>query len=96
MAAVRCVIAANHGALSEIVVDGVIGGLVAPGSAEYSRDRLWVTLRIPRALFPRRRPGESALRINSRRAFISRRSQVLSRNYARLERSDCKPVGTMP
>jgi glycosyltransferase involved in cell wall biosynthesis len=35
MAAVRCVIAANHGALSEIVVDGVIGGLVAPGSAEY-------------------------------------------------------------
>jgi len=32
MAAGRCVIAANHGGLSEIVVNGVTGSLVAPGS----------------------------------------------------------------
>jgi glycosyltransferase involved in cell wall biosynthesis len=32
MRAARCVIAANHGGLAEIVVDGVTGSLVAPGS----------------------------------------------------------------
>jgi len=34
MAAGRAVIAANHGGLCEIVVDGVTGSLVAPGSVE--------------------------------------------------------------
>lgn len=34
MAAGRCVIGANHGGLSEIVVDRVTGTLVAPGSVE--------------------------------------------------------------
>ena len=34
MAAGRAVIAANHGGLSEIVVDGVTGSLIAPGSVE--------------------------------------------------------------
>jgi len=34
MAAARCVIAANHGGLSEIVVDSVTGTFVQPGSVE--------------------------------------------------------------
>jgi glycosyltransferase involved in cell wall biosynthesis len=34
MAAGRAVIAANHGGLSEIVVDGVTGSFIAPGSVE--------------------------------------------------------------
>jgi glycosyltransferase involved in cell wall biosynthesis len=34
MAAARSVIAANHGGLSEIVIDGVTGSLVLPGSTE--------------------------------------------------------------
>jgi glycosyltransferase involved in cell wall biosynthesis len=34
MAAGRSVIAANHGGLSEIVVDGVTGSFVVPGSIE--------------------------------------------------------------
>jgi glycosyltransferase involved in cell wall biosynthesis len=34
MAAGRCIIAANHGGISEIVIDGVTGSLVTPGSVD--------------------------------------------------------------
>ena len=48
MAAGRAVIAANHGGLSEIVLDGVTGSLVVPGSVESLASTMASYIRNPR------------------------------------------------